>query len=63
MQNTCILSYIIILLSSFSVGMILALIIRPKQYYHGPNAKKFCKRIYYDKKNNRCIKFGIIIIK
>ncbi len=56
------LSYFIIFLSSFSVGMIVGLIIRYKKYYHGPNAENFCKKIYYNRKNHKCMKYGIKII-
>lgn len=62
MSNHSILSYIIILLASLSVGMIIGLIVRPRTYYHGPNANKFCKKIFYDTTCHKCIKFGITIV-
>lgn len=51
---------LIILLSSFCVGMMVALIIRKKKYYHGPNARKFCEKVY--KKGDRYIKYGIQLL-
>lgn len=55
-------SYFIIFLSSFSVGMIVGLIVRRPIEYHGPNAKKFCSQTYYDSKTDQCIRFGVRIV-
>jgi hypothetical protein len=62
-MNDKILNLIIIILSSIVVGMIIGLIIKEKDHYHGPNAKKQCNKIYYNKKTGKCIKFHIRPIK
>jgi hypothetical protein len=44
----------------FVVGMFLAIIIKPRNEYHGPNALNETKKTYYDSKRNKCIKFDIV---
>ena len=53
---------LIILLLSIVVGMIFALVIRPKDKYHGPNSKEVRKQIFYDPKKNKCFRFDVKII-
>jgi len=56
------MNLLIILISSFCVGMIVGIIIKQKNYYHGPNARKVCSKVYWSKKNKKCIKFGIQLV-
>jgi hypothetical protein len=56
-MDTDITSYLIILLSSVSVGMMIGLLFRPGDEYHGPNSREQCKKIYYNKKSDKCYKF------
>lgn len=51
---------IIIFLLSIVVGMFFGLITRPRNKFHGPNAKKETKKIYYNKKMGKCLKFNIL---
>lgn len=49
----------IIILSFVAIGMVLGLLFRPKDEYHGPNAINESKKKYFDTKTNKCLKFGI----
>lgn len=53
------MSSIIIILLSIAIGMMLGIIFFSKLVYHGPNAKKFCQKIYYNAKTNQCAKFYV----
>lgn len=53
------LTNLIIILLSIATGMIIGTIFKPKDKYHGPNAKSECQKKYYSKKKKACIKFGI----
>lgn len=53
---------LVILLLSIVVGMVFALVIRPKDVYHGPNSKEVRKQIFYDPKKNKCFKFDVKIM-
>ena len=61
MNNNNYFSLLIILLLSIVVGMALALIVKPKDEYHGPNSKEVRKQIFYDPKTNKCFKFDVKI--
>ena len=50
---------IIIILISIVTGMIVAIIVTSKTKYHGPNAKKVCKKIYYNSNTKKCLKFYV----
>ena len=50
---------IIVILISIAAGMIVAIILTSKTKYHGPNAKKVCKKIYYNNNEKKCLKFYI----
>lgn len=52
-------NYLIIFLSSVAVGMIIGLLTRKKEIYHGPNARKQSKIIYKNKKSGKCLRFNI----
>lgn len=52
-------AYFIIILLSIALGMMLGLMMRPSDEYHGPNAKKESRKIYYNKKNGKFIRFAI----
>lgn len=54
-----ILNYIIIILFFFVTGMIMAVIIKPKYKYRGPNANEETNKLFYSKRTNQCIQFGI----
>ena len=56
------ITYLIIFLIFFSVGMILGIVLRPNNEYHGPNALAESKKIYYDNIKGVCIKFAIVPI-
>lgn len=62
MRNNNHFHLLIILLLSVIVGMALALIVKPKDKYHGPNSKDVRKQIFYDPKNNKCFKFDVKLI-
>lgn len=53
----------ILLLLFIAVGMIVSLIILPKNIYHGPKAVNEVDKIHYDKKNKKCIKFNVVKTK
>jgi hypothetical protein len=44
------------------VGMMVALIVREDKVYHGPNAKKVCKKVYKNRITGKCIKLGVRIV-
>lgn len=50
---------LIIILLSIAIGMILGTIFFSNSIYHGPNAKKFGQKTYYDPKTNQCAKFYV----
>ncbi|XWV24876.1 putative ORFan [Tupanvirus deep ocean] len=52
-------TYLIIILLAIAVGMIIGLIFKPGDKYHGPNAMEQSKKIYKNKKTGECIRFGI----
>jgi hypothetical protein len=54
-----IIIYLTILLISIVVGMLVGMIFKQKDKYHGPNAEKQSKKIYYNIKTRKCIRFGI----
>lgn len=54
------LSCFILFLLFIVIGMIIGQLFPPKYEYHGPNAKKQTKKIYYDQQNDKYIKFDII---
>lgn len=60
MNNTIVC--LILLLISVAIGMIIGIIFKPKDRYHGPNAKKQTKKIYYNKTTRKCFSFGIKLI-
>jgi hypothetical protein len=52
-----IISQIFILLVSIGVGMVIALMIRETDMYHGPNANAYSRKIFYSKKTGKCYHF------
>lgn len=50
---------LIIVLVSIAVGMIIGLILKPEDKYHGPNAIEETKKVYFDKKTGKYIRFVI----
>lgn len=54
-----IFTYLTIFLMAIVVGMLVGIVFKPKDKYHGPNARKQSKKIYYNKKTGKCLKFGI----
>lgn len=54
------ISYWITLLFSIVIGMLIAILTKKDDEYHGPNAKKESQKIYLHKKTGKCIKFDII---
>ena len=50
---------LIIVLISVLVGIIIGIITTKNIKYHGPNAIKFCDRIYYSKNDDKYFKFKI----
>lgn len=53
------IKYFLLFLLFFAIGMIIAVVVKPQNEFHGPNALSESQKIYYDSKNNKCIKFGI----
>lgn len=53
---------LVILILSTVFGMLVGLLIRERDHYHGPNAKKYIEPTYYSKKLGKCIKFSIKLI-
>lgn len=49
-----------ILLLTTIIGMIIGLVTLKPFIFHGPNAKKFCKKIYKSNRSNNCYIFKII---
>lgn len=58
-MNIEISAYLIIILSSIAVGMIIALIIRKRNIYYGPNAVEQIKKVFYNNKTKYCYKFNV----
>ncbi|XWV26123.1 putative orfan [Tupanvirus soda lake] len=56
---TDIFTYLIIILLAIAVGMIVGIVLRPNNKYHGPNAMEQSKKIYKNKKTGKCVRFGI----
>lgn len=54
------LSIVIIFGVAMVIGMTLALILKPRLKYHGPNAALEIKKSFYDSKSKKCFRFGII---
>lgn len=52
-------SYWVFILLSIAIGMAIALLIRPKDRYHGPNALAESKKIYLNRRTNKCFHFAI----
>lgn len=48
---------LVIFLLSMIVGMIVALINKPKYIYHGPNAEQQSKKIFYNHVTKKCYRF------
>lgn len=57
-----IITYLILLSLSVIIGMIIGIIFKPKDIYHGPNAKSQSKKIYLNKKTQKCFKFNIKVL-
>lgn len=56
-------NYIIIILLAVIGGMILGIIYQAPCKLHGPNAKKICEKIFYSKKLNKYVQFGVHPVK
>lgn len=54
-----ILNFIIIILASIATGMIFGLLVKKNKIYHGPNAKKQSREIYFHHPTKKCIKFAV----
>ena len=54
---------LVIILFSIFLGMLLALIFKPKDKFEGPNARRETKRIYLNKKTGKYFQYGIRLLK
>lgn len=52
-------SLLIILLVSIVIGMIIGLLTRSKDKYHGPRASKVREQIFYDPRAKQCVQFDV----
>lgn len=53
------ITHLIFILLSITIGMLIGILLRPRNKYYGPNAIKESSKKYYDKINNKCIRFKI----
>jgi len=53
---------LIIITFSIILGMLITMSTNKKYIYHGPNANEYCKKIFYNKNNNKYYKFHIMPI-
>ena len=59
MTTTKYFPLLIIVLTSVIIGMVIALLVRSGDKYHGPNAAKVRQQIFYDPKTKQCVQFDI----
>lgn len=57
------ITYLFIFLLFVIVGMIIALLFKESDLYHGPNAQSYSKKIIWSKKTRKCYHFKPKVIK
>lgn len=57
-----IINCIALFIFGITIGMLAGNMIKTKNYYHGPNAKKFISNKYYYRPTNKCYKYDIVLI-
>lgn len=52
-------NYVILILLTILIGMIFGIMYQNLCELHGPNAKKICRKVFYSKRLNKYIQFGV----